>query len=118
MPIGPALEPRFTCPATVPVAADVTPLDQTHGPKTAPAGSSPSGPSPFAKLVGGLGHEVAGGEGAMRAAVAAAHTGADLGPAELIALQAGVYRYSEAIDLASRLVDSATSGVKTVIQGQ
>ncbi len=43
--------------------------------------------------------------------------GRDLGPAELIALQAGVYRYSEAIDLASHLVNRATNGVKTVIQG-
>ena len=36
----------------------------------------------------------------------------------LIALQAGVYRYSEAVDLASRLVENATSALKTVIQGQ
>jgi hypothetical protein len=54
----------------------------------------------------------------MHAAVTAAHGAADLGPAELIALQAGVYRYSEAIDLASRLVEHATSGMKTVLQGQ
>lgn len=44
--------------------------------------------------------------------------GKDLGPAELLALQAGVYRYSEAVDLSAKLVDRATSGVKTVLQGQ
>ena len=44
--------------------------------------------------------------------------GADLGPAELLALQAGIYRYSEAVDLAAKLVDRVSSGVKTVIQGQ
>jgi hypothetical protein len=44
--------------------------------------------------------------------------GKDLGPGELLALQAGVYRYSEAVDLSAKLVDRATSGVKTVLQGQ
>jgi len=39
-------------------------------------------------------------------------------PADLIALQAGVYRYGEAVDLASRLIDRVTSGVKTIVQAQ
>jgi hypothetical protein len=72
--------------------------------------------SPFAALVRGLGHEVQSGEALMRGALGA--RGGDLGPAELIALQAGVYRYSEAVDLAAKLVDHATSGLKTVVQGQ
>ena len=37
--------------------------------------------------------------------------------ASLIALQAGIYRYTEAVDLASKIVDRATSAVKTVLQG-
>jgi hypothetical protein len=44
--------------------------------------------------------------------------GKDLGPGDLLALQAGVYRYSEAVDLSAKLIDRATSGVKTVLQGQ
>jgi hypothetical protein len=44
--------------------------------------------------------------------------GGDLGAAELLSLQAGIYRYSEAVDLSAKLVDRATSGVKTVLQGQ
>ncbi|WP_146652053.1 hypothetical protein [Labilithrix luteola] len=74
------------------------------------------GPSPFAAMVRGLGKEVDQGERMVRKAVGSG--GQDLGPAELIALQAGVYRYSEAVDLAAKLVDRASSGVKTVIQGQ
>jgi hypothetical protein len=70
--------------------------------------------SPFATLLHGLGTQINQGEAMMRGAVSAAH---DLGPAELIALQAGVYRYSEAIDLASRLVDHAATSLKTVVQG-
>jgi hypothetical protein len=54
----------------------------------------------------------------MSRAIDPARGGESISPAGLIALQAGVYRYSEAVDLASRLVDRATSSVKTVLQGQ
>lgn len=71
---------------------------------------------PFSRLMTSIGHEMDRGESLTRAAIAGG--GRDFGPSELIALQAGVYRYSEAVDLAAKLVDRATSGVKTVIQGQ
>jgi hypothetical protein len=54
----------------------------------------------------------------MRGALGATRSGGTLDAAELIALQAGVYRYSEAVDLAAKLIDHATSGLKTVVQGQ
>jgi hypothetical protein len=79
--------------------------------------ADPATPSPFARLVHGLGDEVHRGEATVQHAMASG-SGGSLGPAELIALQAGVYRYTEAVDLASRLVDHATTGVKTVVQGQ
>lgn len=71
-------------------------------------------PSPFARILRGLGREVDRGEHVVGKAL----RGGDLGPGELLALQAGVYRYSEAVDLSAKLVDRATNGVKTVIQGQ
>ena len=71
--------------------------------------------SPFARMLQGIGREMTRGEATMRGAL---HAGGNLGAAELLALQAGVYRYSEAVDLAAKLVDRASSGVKTVIQGQ
>jgi hypothetical protein len=76
------------------------------------------GPSPFARLLRGLAADVEQGESLTRRAMGATSLGRDLGPGELIALQAGVYRYSEALDLASRLVDRAASSVKGVLQGQ
>ncbi|MBV9948998.1 MAG: hypothetical protein JOZ69_19270 [Myxococcales bacterium] len=93
----------------------------TAPPPTTPAAalpsSTPSGPS-FADVLRGIGRTLGDGEATMRAAVSAASSAGDLGPsARLIALQAGVYRYSEAVDLSSRLVDRTTSGVKTVLQG-
>jgi hypothetical protein len=99
-------------PAILPSASPVLP--------PATAGPSPSGdgPSAFAGLLQGIGREVASGESLVRSALGAARSAQAVGPAELIALQAGVYRYGEAVDLASRLVDRATSAVKTVLQGQ
>ena len=109
MSIGPLREaPRATTPATATTTPSTTTTATTTKPNT-------SDRSHFDRLVHGLGHEVARGEATMRAALRAP---ADLGPSELLALQAGVYRYSEAVDLAAKLVDRATSGVKTVIQGQ
>lgn len=75
----------------------------------------PVGPSPFARLVAGLGHEVDQGERMMHAALHGA-PGADT--QTLLALQAGVYRYTEAVDLSAKLVDRTTSGVRTVLSGQ
>jgi hypothetical protein len=71
----------------------------------------------FAQVLRSVGREINSGEKTMRTAIESMRGGADLSPLQLIALQAGVYRYSEVIDLASRLVDRATSGIKTVIQG-
>jgi hypothetical protein len=39
-----------------------------------------------------------------------------LDPAQLIALQVGIYRYSEALDLAAKLVERAGSAVRTTLQ--
>lgn len=83
-------------------------------PVLAPAPES-EGPSPFAKLLHSLGKEIDHGERVMHRAI---QGGQDLGAGDLLALQAGVYRYSEAVDLAAKLVDRASSGVKTVLQGQ
>jgi hypothetical protein len=65
----------------------------------------------------GLGGEVQRGEALVKQAVSGTE-GSTLDAGQLIALQVGVYRYTEAVDLASRLIDHATTGVKTVLQGQ
>ena len=83
-----------------------------------PVASAVAVPSPFAVLLQSLGREVHQGESLVRSALGAARSGRALDAGDLIALQAGVYRYGEAVDLASRLIDRATSAVKTVLQGQ
>lgn len=76
---------------------------------------APTEPSQFAKMLHGMGQEITNGEQMVHAALHSA--GSDIGPTELLALQAGIYRYTETIDLASKLIDHATSGLKTVVQG-
>jgi len=82
---------------------------------TAPPVSAPGERSPFQRVLEGLGNEINRGERTVRGALAAG--GSDLAPSDLLALQAGVYRYSEAVDLASKLVDHASSSLKTVVNG-
>jgi hypothetical protein len=90
---------------------------QARPPNAPDAPNAPAQPSAFAGLLQSLAREVHRGESLTRSALGAASAGQAMGPAELIALQAGIYRYGEAVDLASRLIDRATSAVKTVVQG-
>jgi hypothetical protein len=107
---------RSELPAAPP-APDAPPA---AGPLSGAAARAPpaNGSSEFSALLEGLGREVHQGEALVRSAVSSAAAGRVLGPAELIALQAGIYRYGEAIDLASRIVDRGTSAVRTVLQAQ
>jgi hypothetical protein len=100
-------------PASAAISSPAAPA-----PSSTTAATPAEGPSPFARLLHGLGNEAKAGEATIRSAVRASAAGKDLGPSELLALQAGVYRYSEVIDLAAKLVDRASNGVKTVLSGQ
>ena len=71
--------------------------------------------SQFRDVLTKLGTEIDRGEALVRRAVSGGHSGLDAG--ELIALQAGIYRYTEAVDLAAKLVDRAGAAVKTTLQG-
>jgi hypothetical protein len=64
-----------------------------------------------------MGRDLDDGERAMRGATASWTPASSWDEGHLLSLQAGVYRYSEILDVASRLVDRAASGVKTVLQG-
>ena len=48
----------------------------------------------------------------------AAESGRSFSPAELLSLQAHVYRASQELDLAGKVVEKATNGVKQVLQTQ
>ncbi|MEI9941213.1 MAG: hypothetical protein WDO69_28680 [Pseudomonadota bacterium] len=79
----------------------------------APKARAREGESGFVRVMRGLGREIDVGEA--RTAGAARLQNYDAGT--LIALQVGIYRYTEAVDLASKIVDRATNAVRTVLQG-
>jgi hypothetical protein len=76
------------------------------------------GPSAFGKVLRGLGRELDRGEAIAERAIHGGGAGSGMSPEALIALQAGIYRYSEAVDLVTKLVDRATQAVKTTLQNQ
>ncbi|HEX5100807.1 MAG TPA: hypothetical protein VFV94_14955 [Polyangiaceae bacterium] len=83
----------------------------------APAPSVPAGregPSAFERLAHGLGRAIDQGEELVGKAALGRFERMDA--ATLIAIQAGIYRYSEAIDLATKLVDRTTSAARTVLE--
>jgi hypothetical protein len=106
MSISSVREGRLATPPSIPEARPAAPE---------PAPQSGGEPSLFHRMLHGIGREVERGEATVRGAL---RGGGTMGAGELLALQAGVYRYSEAVDLAAKLVDRASSGVKTVVQGQ
>ena len=95
-------------PVSLPVSPTATAVQAT--------GQKPVSTS-FQRILEGLGKELNTGERTVHQAMAAGRGGVDVAPGELLALQAGVYRYSETIDLASKLIDRTATGVKTVING-
>jgi hypothetical protein len=82
-------------------------------PSAAPSASAAAPHDPFGAILDGLGVEMDRGEALVHRAM---RGGARRDAAELIALQAGIYRYSEAVDLASKLIDRASNAVRTTLQ--
>lgn len=91
---------------------------EVQTPELAPLPSAPPTPKPkssqFSEVLSKLGQRVDAGESWMRRAMSPAAGALDA--AELIALQANIYRYTEAVELVGKLVDRAANGIKTVLQ--
>ena len=77
---------------------------------------APRGPS-FQSVLKHAAEDLAEGERFMRQALRVSRR-QDVSPAQLVAIQAGVYRYGQELELAGRLVDKATSAVRTTLQSQ
>jgi len=78
------------------------------------ATARPERPSAFERLARGLGTAIDQGEELVGKAALGRFERMDA--ATLIAVQAGIYRYSEAIELATKLVDRTTSTARTVLE--
>ncbi len=71
----------------------------------------------FADLLADAARHLDAGRRQVDGALASARRG-DLSPEQLLAIQAGVYRYTQEVELASKVVDRVTNGIKTVLQSQ
>ncbi|HLV68462.1 MAG TPA: hypothetical protein VKY73_21750 [Polyangiaceae bacterium] len=90
-------------------------------PVPSPVSAPPSAPvreardgSAFASVLGTLGERLDSGEALVNRAIGGHFGSLDAGA--LIAVQAGIYRYTEAVDLAAKLVDRTGTALRTVLQ--
>ena len=68
-----------------------------------------------------LGHmlqNLIGGQDKMTKIMDLALSGRQFNPAELLAMQAGVYRFTQELELTSKVVEKATSGIKQTMNTQ
>jgi len=107
----------------------MTPIREAHAPlpqideRSAPERPAPThlpgreAPSAFAAVMQRFSKEADRGEATVHRVLDAARHAVPLDPASLLALQAGIYRYGETMDLAARIVDKVSGGAKTILQG-
>jgi hypothetical protein len=92
------------------------PLANPNLSKPGPLAAAPAVPeTSFHDVLKKMGERIEHGEKAIDRAL---HAPATASSADLLALQTQVYRYSETLDLAAKVVDKVSGGVKTVMQGQ
>ena len=111
---SPALKLGPPGPKPAPAAATSAKSPSSKTAPTHPATHSET--KGFGAVLRAVGEEARRGELLMKRAASGAY-GKDLAPGELLALQAGVYRYVEVVDLASKLVDRVAQGAKQLVSG-
>lgn len=90
---------------------ELVPIEGSRAPSGGTLAKAPE--ATFSKALEGIGGAVDRGEALIARAAHGNLGGLDSG--QLIALQAGIYRYSEAVDLVAKVVDRTSNAVKTVI---
>lgn len=109
---------------TLPIDARATPIRLPEAPAVSegtpprPAPPRPHEEGGFRDHLARAAARLSEGDAALDASMRRAMRGEGLDQGQLIALQSGVYRYSQEMELASRLVDRATQAVKQTLQSQ
>jgi len=68
--------------------------------------------------LGGMLQKLIGGQDKMTQIMNMAMSGRQFSPAELLAMQAGIYRFTQELELTSKVVEKATSGIKQTMNTQ
>ena len=114
--LGPTFKKAFKA-ETTPLKAEPLPhpqravAGQAHAGAAPPAGHKALAPT---RLI----DQVAAAQQRMDAVLELAQSGKSFTPAELISLQSQMYRASQELDLAGKVVEKATGGVKQILQTQ
>ncbi len=96
-----------------PISASPPPLDSRPAAEQKPR--APNGGVNFRQVFQNLSAQVDQGEAVIeRSLQAHGH----LNSTQLLALQAGMYRYTETVELVTKLVDRTSNAVRTTMQGQ
>ncbi len=98
-------------------ALTVAPQQASPCPTVATAQST-AGKSPALETAAQALDRVSQAQQRMEQVLKLAESGKAFSPAELLALQANVYRASQELDLAGKVVEKATGGIKQVLQTQ
>lgn len=97
------------------ISLETVPVGPSSNPPAPPPRSTPRSSAPaFAGILQNFAARIDDGETLVQSASAGRYAEMDAG--RLIALQAGIYRYSETIELGAKLVDRASSSVRAVLQ--
>jgi len=83
-----------------------------------PDGSRPAERPALAEALHDAARSLHQGQRMIDSVIRAARAGRVFSPEELLAVQAGVYRYSQELEIASKLVDKATAAVRQTLQSQ
>ncbi|MBO6937287.1 MAG: hypothetical protein JJ863_20110 [Deltaproteobacteria bacterium] len=118
-------DPLTTLSGAGPIRAELEPAPRRSEPSRsfadhleATEAPPPDEPSPVLEAIGDAVRSIGRGEQFVDGAIARARRGKNLEPGQLLALQAGVYRYTQELELAAKLVDKATGAVKQTLQSQ
>jgi hypothetical protein len=106
-------------PASTPAAPTPRPDEgPARGPRFAAVLAEGAERGPFLTAVRDAGHRIMRGERTVDRAIQKARAGHVFRHEELLALQSGVYRYTQELELASKVVDKATGAVRHTLQSQ
>ena len=100
--------------ATTPVKSSYSAGKGRH---TRPKSQSVKGSS-FRDALKKTANSIASGEKLIDRAIRSASRGQGMKPEQLIALQAGVFRYTQELELASKLVEKTTGAIRQTLQSQ
>ncbi len=115
-PVGPLLMRLEPTPSPAPSRSSADFAEHLEHSTETPAAAEPSGAG-FLDMIGRMARGLSADDRRSARAMHRARRGG-LDPSQLLALQSDVYRYTQQMELTSKVVDKAAQAVKTTLQSQ